>query len=187
MGVRCFATLAAAAVAALVEPSLEQAQAAAARRAAGEVAADASRTDRVRRAHWAPVVRGELISRSDERARRGEYRLAPVFEDDRAAARTWRVTVTWDLAQVVYAREESQLALAHQHLARVRREAADRAAALWIERRRKREALAAVSGAARREALFDLLRATAELDALTGGAYREQLAEEEGRLAAERP
>jgi len=57
------------------------------------------------------------------------------------AAHTWSVTLTWDFAQLVYAREESQLALAHVHLARVRREAADRAASLWVERRQKRASM----------------------------------------------
>jgi hypothetical protein len=181
--VLCTVVLAAAAV----EPSLEQAQRAAERRAAGEAASDSARGERLRRAHWAPVVRAELIDRADERSRRGEFRLAPVVEDDHGAALTWGVTVTWDLAQLIYAHEESQLALAHQHLARVRREAAERAAALWIERRRKREALPAVAGsAARREALFDLLRTTAELDALTG-LYAHPLAEEQARIEAEKP
>jgi hypothetical protein len=173
-------------IAAALEPTLEQAQRAAARRAAGEAAADAARTDRVRRAHWAPVVRAEVVDRADERSRRGEFRLAPIVEDDHGAALTWGVTVTWDLAQVVYPHEESQLALAHQHLARVRREARERAAALWIERRRKRDALAATSAAGRREALFELLRTTAELDALTG-LYGDLLAEEEARIEAEKP
>jgi hypothetical protein len=173
-------------VAAALEPTLDQAQSAAARRAAGEPATDAARTERLRHAHWAPVVRAELIDRADERSRRGEYRLAPIVEDDHGAVLTWGVTVTWDLAQVVYAREESQLALAHQHLARVRREARERAAVLWIERRRKRDALAATSAAGRREALFELLRTTAELDALTG-LYGDLLAEEEARIEAEKP
>jgi hypothetical protein len=172
--------------AAALEPTLGEAQRAAALRAAGETAADEARTERLRRAHWAPVVRAELIDRADDRSRRGEFRLAPVVEDDHSAVLTWGVTVTWDFAQVVYAHEESQLALAHQHLARVRREAADRAAALWIERRRKCEALATAGPGARREALFELLRTTAELDALTG-LYGEQLALEQARIEAEKP
>ena len=103
------------------------------------------------------------------------------------AANTWSVTLTWDFAQLVYGREESQLALAHVHLARVRREAADRAAALWVERRQKRASMQALSGAAWREAALELLRATAELDAVTGGLYRDLVGREEAELTGEGP
>ena len=46
-------------------------------------------------------------------------------------------------------------------------------------------ALQKLSGPLRREAYLDLLRITAELDALTGGLYREALAEAEGQLEEE--
>jgi uncharacterized protein YjiS (DUF1127 family) len=167
------------------EPTLVEVQAAAARLAAGDAADDASRTSRLRASRLAPVVRGELIGKTDDRTRRGEYRLAPLREDDASEGRTWGIVLTWDLAQLVYSREEGQLALAHQHLARVRREAALQAAKLWIERRQKCAALQRLSGPVRREAEFDLLRTTAELDALTGGLYREAVAEAEERLAEE--
>jgi uncharacterized protein YjiS (DUF1127 family) len=167
------------------EPTLVEVQAAAARQAAGDVADDASRTSRLRASRLAPVVRGELIGKTDDRTRRGEYRLAPLREDDASEVHTWGIVLTWDLAQLVYSREEGQLALAHQHLARVRREAAFQAAKLWIERRQKCAALQRLSGPVRREAEFDLLRTTADLDALTGGLYREAIAEAEERLAEE--
>ena len=54
-----------------------------------------------------------------------------------------------------------------------------------MERRQKRASLASLSGAARREAALELLRLTAELDAVTGGLYRELLAREEAELAGE--
>ena len=167
------------------EPTLVEVQAAASRHAAGTGADDADRTGRLRASRFAPTVRGELIGKTDDRTRRGEFRLAPLREDDAAQARTWGVVVTWDLAQLVYSREEGQLALAHQHLARVRREVALQAAKLWIERRQKCAALQRLSGQMRREADLDLLRTTAELDALTGGLYREAVAEAEERLAEE--
>jgi hypothetical protein len=165
------------------EPTLLEVQAAAARHAAGDQADDADRTSRLRASHLAPTVRGEVLGRTDERTRSGEYRLAPLREDDASEGRTWGIVVTWDLAQLVYSREEGQLALAHQHLARVRREASIEAAKLWIERRQKCAALAKLGGPLRREAFLDLLRITAELDALTGGLYREALQESEERLA----
>ena len=161
------------------EPTLVEAQAAAARHSAGTGADDADRTSRLRASHFAPTVRGELIGKTDE------FRLAPLREDDVSEARTWGIVVTWDLAQLVYSREEGQLALAHQHLARVRREVSFQAAKLWIERRQKCAALQKLSGPLRREAYLDLLRITAELDALTGGLYREALAEAEGQLEEE--
>ena len=167
------------------EPTLVEAQAAAARHAAGTGTDDADRTSRLRASHFAPTVRGELIGKADDRTRRGEFRLAPLREDDASEARTWGIVVTWDLAQLVYSREEGQLALAHQHLARVRREVSFQAAKLWIERRQKCAALQKLSGPLRREAYLDLLRITAELDALTGGLYREALAEAEGQLEEE--
>jgi hypothetical protein len=172
---------------ALAEPTLLDVQAAAARIAGGSASSDASRNARVRASHWAPVVRAGLVRKDDVRSRAGEYRGYPVREDDSAAAHTWAITLTWDFAQLVYAREESQLALAHVHLARVRREAAEKAAALWIERRQKRASLRELSGPARREAALEALRISAELDALTGGLYRDMVAWEEGELEMEGP
>ena len=167
------------------EPALVEAQAAAQRTAGGSAAEDAARTARLRRSHWAPVLRGQLLRRDDLRDRAGELRGYPLVQQDSAVANTWSIILTWDFAQLLYAREESQLALAHVHLARVRREAADRAAELWVERRQKRASLGSLSGAARREAALELLRLTAELDAVTGGLYRELLAREEAELAGE--
>jgi hypothetical protein len=170
---------------ALLEPGLPEAQAAAQRTAGGSAPDDAARTKRLRRSPWAPVLRGEVLRRDDLRERTGELRGYALRQQDSGAAHTWSVTLTWDFAQLVYAREESQLALAHVHLARVRREAADRAAALWVERRQKRASMDALSGAAWREAALELLRVTAELDAVTGGLYRDLLAREEADLAGE--
>jgi hypothetical protein len=177
----------AAAAVAPAEPSLLEVQSAAARTAGGEVASDASRTARLRASHWAPVVRAQIVRRDDLRTRVGEYRGYPLRQDDAGAAHTWLVTLTWDFAHLVYAREESQLALAHVHLARVRREAAEKAASLWIERREKRASLRDLSGAARREAALDALRISAELDALTGGLYRDLVAREQAELEVEEP
>ena len=127
------------------EPALVEAQAAAQRTAGGSAAEDAARTARLRRSHWAPVLRGQLLRRDDLRDRAGELRGYPLVQQDSAVANTWSIILTWDFAQLLYAREESQLALAHVHLARVRREAADRAAELWVERRQKRASLASLS------------------------------------------
>jgi hypothetical protein len=176
-----------AAAIAVAEPTLLDAQAAAARIAAGSASSDASRTARLRASHWAPVLRAGLIRKEDARSRTGEFRGYPVLEEDAAAAHTWTVTLTWDFAQLVYSREESQLALAHVHLARVRREAAEKAAGLWVERRQKRASLRELSGPARREAAVEALRVTAELDALTGGLYRDIVAREEAEIEMEGP
>jgi hypothetical protein len=167
------------------EPGLAQAQEAAARLAGGTAGEDASRSTRARLAHWAPALRGQAGLREDERTRRGELRLAPLREDDAAQGRTWALMLSWDFAQVVYAREEAQLALAHAHLARVRREAAARAAQLWLERRGARAALFELPPGPRRiEACLGLLRLTAELDVLTA-LFRDALAREETACALE--
>ncbi len=158
------------------EPGLLETQDAAARAAAGSAATDAARLARARAAHWAPQIRGEALLRQDERSRLGEFRLAPLREDDASAAHTWIVTVTWDLSQVIFARDETQLALAQMRLSRARREAADRAAQAWIERRAARALWLAAHTP---ESCFALLRATATLVALTGGLFRETLAREE--------
>jgi hypothetical protein len=175
------------AAAALAEPALLDAQAAAQRAAGGTAAEDGARTARLRRSHWAPVVRAELLRRDDLRNRVGELRGYPLRQDDAGVANTWSITVTWDFAQLVYSREESQLALAHVHLARVRREAAEKAAALWVERRQRCASLPALSGGARTEAALELLRVTAELDAVTGGLYRELLSRQEAEQAGGDP
>jgi len=78
--------------------------------------------------------------------------------------------------------ENFALALAHLQLARVRRDAADRAAQLWIERR---QAQALWIVARTRESCFALLRATAALVALTGGLFRDAAAREEAACAGE--
>jgi hypothetical protein len=169
------------------EPTLLEVQAAAARTAAGVAADDAKRTDRLRASHWAPGLRAELLRKEDVRSRVGEVRGYPLRQDDAGAAHTWSVTLTWDFAQLVYSREESQLALSHVHLARVRREAAEKAASAWVERRQKRASLRDLSGPARRETALDALRLSAELDALTGGLYREIIAREQAELESEEP
>ena len=95
-------------------------QEAASRRSAGAAADDGSRLSRARAAHWAPVVRAGVTGRDDERVRDGEFRLAPIRWTDRGDAFTWAVTATWDLPQLIFARDETQLVHAHIHAARVR-------------------------------------------------------------------
>jgi hypothetical protein len=162
------------------EPGLLETQEAAAKAAGGSAAQDAERLARARAAHWAPQLRGQATMRDDERSRTGEYRLAPVREQNIAVGRAWMVALSWDLSQVIFAREETQLALAHLQLARVRREAADRAAQLWIERR---QAQAVWVASRTGESCFALLRATAALVALTGELFREVAAREEAACA----
>jgi hypothetical protein len=164
------------------EPGLEETQQAAAHRAAGDTADDASRTVRARRAHWAPVLHAQLGFKQDDKARRGVFRSAPLIEDDTGDGRAFGVVLQWDLAQVIYAREESALALAHAHLARLRSEAMAQAAKLWTQRRLKR--LSLPSGAPRLAAALELLNLTAELDALTGGLFHDALAREEAECAS---
>ena len=185
-GVAAVAFAAAGAFPALAEPSLGEAQQAAMRTAAGLAADDAARISRARAARWAPLLRAQAGLRADERSRRGDGRLAPLVENDLGKSRAWAVVAQWDLAQLVYSRDEGQLALAHVHLARVRQKAAETAARLYEERWRRRVFLrlhADSPPGERLDALLGLLRATAGLDALTGGLYREQLAEAEGDLA----
>lgn len=163
------------------EPSLVEVQAAAARRAAGEAAEDASRTSRARNAHWAPVLRGQGQLNDAEKTRRGEARLAPINEDDNQVGHAWTVALQWDFSQVIYAREESQLALAHAHLARLRAEAAEKAAQLFVERVRLRRVAALAPRSV--DAQCELLKVTAALEALTG-LFRDALSREEAACAA---
>ena len=157
------------------EPGLLETQEAAAELAGGAAALDAARLSRARAAHWAPQLRGQASARDDQKTREGEFRLAPLREQDFAAGHAWVVVLTWDLSQVIFAREETQLALAHVQLSRARREAAERAAQLWIDRQKARVLWLA---AGTRESCFALLRATAALVALTG-LFREAAAREE--------
>ncbi len=171
--------------AAAAEPGLEETQQAAAHRAAGDSGDDASRTLRARRAHWAPALRAQLGFKQDERARRGVFRNAPLLEDDTGDGRAWGVVLQWDFAQVVYARDESQLALAHAHLARLRTDAAAQAAKLWTQRRLKRlSVLSTPAGVPRLAPALELLALTAELDALTGGLFHDAFAREEAACAS---
>jgi hypothetical protein len=158
------------------EPGLLATQDAAARAAAGSSDEDAARLRRARNAHWAPQLRVQGGEREDERLRAGEYRAAPVREQDAGAGRNWSVSLSWDLAQVVFAHEETQLAAARARLARTRREAAEKAAALWIERQQAR---AVWLRARTQEACLALLQLTADLDALTAGLFHDTAEREE--------
>jgi len=159
-----------------LEPGLLDTQEAAARVAGGSAALDAARLSRARAAHWAPQLRTQATLRADEKTRAGEFRLAPLLEQDAAAGRALLVALTWDFSQLIFAREETQLALAAAQLARVRREAAERAAQLWIDRQRA-QSIWLASGT--RETCLGLLRLTAALAALTGGLYRDAAEREE--------
>lgn len=165
------------------EPSLVEAQEAASRTAAGEADDDAARVARARKAHWAPVLRGQAGGKDDERARRGVSRGQPISLDDTGVGHSWVVVATWDLAQLIFAHDETQLALAHAHLARLRRQAADDAAELWLERHKQVSALRRLAaGPDRDEAALGLLDLTARLDALTGGLFHELLLREQADL-----
>jgi hypothetical protein len=164
------------------EPGLLETQEAAAKAAGGTPAQDASRLARARVSHWAPQLRGQATLRDDGKTRNGEYRLAPLHEQDLSFGRVWVIALTWDLSQVIFAREETQLALAHLQLARVRRDAAERAARLWIERR---QAQALWLTARTRESCLAFLKTTASLVALTGTLFREAAAREEVACAGE--
>ena len=167
------------------EPGLAETQEAAARAAGGRASDDDSRESRARLAHWAPQLRAQGQVRDDEKARVGEFRLAPVREQDVGVGHSWTVGLAWDFSQVIYARDESQLALAHAHLARIRREASEKAAQLWIERRTARAHWLASGPEARLEACLSLLRLTSALDALTSGLFGDALAREETACAGE--
>ncbi len=168
------------------EPGLLEVQEAAARAAGGSAAEDASRARRARLAHWAPLVRGQAQVHDDEKSRNGEFRLAPLHERDLGVGHAWAVILSWDLPQVIYARDETQLALAHAHLARVRREAAEKAAQVFLERRRARAHwLSLPKGEARAAACSAGLQLTAQLDALTAGLFHDAVATDEAACATE--
>ena len=173
-------------VSASEEASLLEVQEAAARAAGGTDAEDASRVRRARLAHWAPQVRGQAQVRDDEKSRAGVFRLAPLHEQDLGVGHAWAVVLTWDFPQLIYARDEPQLALSHAHLARVRREAADKAVEVFLERHRSRAHwLSLPRGEARAAACLAALQLTAQLDALTAGLFHDAVSAEETACAAE--
>lgn len=171
-----------------IEPSLIEAQDAAVRQAGGPRESDASRLSRARAAHWAPVVRGLVGGRGDERTRDGELRRDPLHWVDRGQALTWGLTATWDLPQAIYARDETQLVHAQIHLEKVRQAAAREAVRLFLERRDRKRALPqAAQPDARLRLQQDVVRLTASLDALTGGLFREPLLREVAELSRAEP
>ena len=95
----------------LPEATLAEAQAAAARLAAGSTADDESRLSRARSSHWAPLLRAQLGSTDTARSRTGQQLASPVRWDEQGAGRTWSVAATWDLGQLIFNRDESHLAL----------------------------------------------------------------------------
>ena len=157
------------------EPTLAEVQAAASRLAAGTPEEDESRLARARASHWAPVLRAQVGAADTEQARAGTQAQAPLRWSQQGAATTWAVAATWDLGQVVYARDENQLALSRAQLARRRQEVAMQSAQLYAERLRRLQSSRDARGAARLEAALELLRTTAALDLLTGGLFRDAL------------
>ena len=163
------------------EPTLAEVQAAAARLAAGGTEEDASRLRRARAAHWAPVLRAQVGRADTEATRAGTQSQAPLHWDQQGGATTWTVAATWDLGQLIYDRDENALALSSAQLARRRQEVAEQAAQLYAERLRRLQASSDARGA-RLDTALELLRATAALDALTGGLFSEALASAQAAL-----
>jgi len=169
------------------EPTLQEAQSAAARLAAGSASEDASRVSRARGAHWAPVVRGQLGGNASDHTRDGTMYDEPLHWTDVGGATTWGVTLTWDLPSAIYARDENQLALSQVHLARMRREVSARAGQLYGARQRQLLTLRSqtnASASAQLESALALLETTAELDAITGGLFAPALARAQSRVDA---
>jgi hypothetical protein len=84
---------------------------------------------------------------------------------------------TWDLPNLVASGDELTAAAQAQARAKRRDEAVEKATALYFERRRLRVALYLAPPAdpvARAQAELEILRIGAELDALTGGVFRER-------------
>ena len=156
------------------EPTLAEVMAAAARVAAGTAEDDESRLSRARLAHWAPQLRAQAGRAQSEAARAGLQSGAQLHWDQQGQVDTWQVAATWDLAQVIYDRDEGQLALSRANLARRRHEVSLEAADRYLERQR----LVNAAGAGPRDlaAALLLLRCTAALDALTGGLFADALA-----------
>jgi hypothetical protein len=146
----------------------------AARIAAGSSDEDESRLSRARAAHWAPQLRAQLQRADSEALRAGMQSSAPLQWNQQGQVDTWAVAATWDLSQLVYDRDENQLALSRVHLARRRQEVAQDAADRYVERQRLLAALAA--GPRDTHTALLLLRCTAALDALTAGLYQGALA-----------
>jgi len=169
------------------EPTLEETQAAAIQLAAGDAGDDASRVTRARAAHWAPVLRGQLGGTTTTQSRDGTQDADPLQWNQLANASSWLVSATWDLPSAIYSRDETQLALTSVHLARVRREVAERAAELYASRTRCLLALRAqaqASATSQLEAALALLSVTADLDALTAGLFHPALARVQARVEA---
>jgi hypothetical protein len=173
-------------VLAAVEPGLLETQEAAARMAAGVAAQDQSRESRARSAHWAPQLRAQANLRTSDQNREGVRYGSPLLEEDTSGVQTWSVVLAWDLSQVIFAKEETQLAAAQAKLAQLRREARIRAAELWVDRKRELLRLAATPpGAQHASICLSALHLTAELDAFTGGLFREAVEREEQACASE--
>ncbi|HEY2030971.1 MAG TPA: hypothetical protein VGH20_17360 [Myxococcales bacterium] len=171
---------------AALEPGLPETQEAAARMAAGVVAQDQSREARARASHWAPQLRAQGNVRTTDQNRAGVRYGSPLLEEDTGAAQTWSVSLAWDFSQIVFAKEETQLAVAQARLAQLRRDARVRAAELWVDRKRELLRLAAAPPGAQRASLcLSALHLTAQLDAFTGGLFREAVEREEQACATE--
>lgn len=82
--------------------------------------------------------------------------------------------LSWDLREVVFARDELKVAAAELDLRKLREDVVRRATHLFFDRRRRQLELALApppTSAARAEQELEVAELTAELDALTGGLY----------------
>ncbi len=156
------------------EPSIEDVQAAAARRADFDASRAESWRSRARSAAWLPKLTAEY--RHDER----NYRVVGLTssgEVDYLRANpgdVYGIRATWNLDALVFNSSEVRAAATAAHLLRRRDEMVERATRLFFKRQRLRLALlvaAPASAQARAEAEIELGEVTSDLDALTGGLY----------------
>lgn len=156
------------------EPSIAQVQAAAAATVEEAVPDPVALASRRRLAALLPRLSAEL--KADQRSYRvvGLQGTSEVDYLRSSPGSSVAVQATWELADLVASRGEPASASAALSRQRRRDEAVRRATALYYERRRLLAMLALDPPAtplARAGAELDVERATAELDALTGGAF----------------
>lgn len=153
------------------EPSLREAQAAAARLAGGTAEEEQSRLVRASRSHWLPALRAQLHGRDDQRFRQGEQRGYPLVDDGSLTSLGWIIGAVWDLPQLVYAREEVSLATAASQLARARQQALSQTRELYAARLLALQRALSSRPEERLAHWLEVLTVTAGLDGLTGGLF----------------
>ncbi|MBS2023588.1 MAG: hypothetical protein JST92_14385, partial [Deltaproteobacteria bacterium] len=143
------------------EPTLREAQEAAARNTAGTREDDPAA--RARRSRWLPTLRGQFGGTQADKQRWGTWRGDPIVDDSTGTGNAWQVSASWDLSQLLFAKEEVAIALSSARIERERQQVRERCATLYTRRLTALRQARSAQAEERLSRWLDLLSVTSDL------------------------